>query len=38
LKFFLLFPLVLFLAAPQLVAKHEVYLFYLVPALVFSVP
>jgi len=35
LRFFALFFLVLFLAAPQLVVKHEVYLFYLVPALVF---
>jgi hypothetical protein len=36
LRFFLLYFLVLFLAAPQLVSKHEVSLYYLVPALVFT--
>jgi 4-amino-4-deoxy-L-arabinose transferase-like glycosyltransferase len=35
LRFFTLFFPVLFLAAPQLVVKHEVYLFYLAPALTF---
>jgi len=35
LKFFFLFFPALFLAAPQLVVKHEVYLFYLVMPLVF---
>lgn len=35
LKFFLVYFPLLFLAAPQLVSKHEVYLYYLIPVLVF---
>jgi hypothetical protein len=35
LNFFLVFAILLFLSAPQLVAKHYVHLFYLAPAMIF---